>query len=147
MPCSTRDIKAVCGAFSFAFVRNPWDRLYSTYKDKIFRHASRPAKEMAKAFRFMQGWSFARFVRHAAAHPLSNTHWIPYSETCFAPGIQYDYIGKMEDEHRTLSEQIRQLFKNAGLPHPRTPVFNKHSLRLNPAVGRVELRHQVYLQS
>ena len=85
--CETTPIRNVCAAkVSFAFVRNPWDRMYSWYVNKILRHASN-IMDMEPTFRRMHRWSFRHFVKYIAEHPTENVHWTPYSETCFAAGL------------------------------------------------------------
>jgi hypothetical protein len=66
------------GLFSFAFVRNPWDRLVSCYRDKIlgevpeftsFHPARGVAYCLARFDVFRAGMSFDEFVKAVAAVP------------------------------------------------------------------------------
>jgi hypothetical protein len=87
-----------CGLFSFTFVRNPWDRVYSAWKGKRHTIAS------------IKGMSFPQFVRYIAKHPTQNIHWEPYSARCFLPGITYDYVGKLENQTYPFNDQIHDIY-------------------------------------
>jgi hypothetical protein len=95
--------------FHFAFVRNPWDRVVSCYKDKI-----RLAEKMGKLALLSRyeglrpGMGFAEFVEWLRFSPEgsdlhADRHWISqYRFLADAKNdIQCDFVGKLErsDEH------------------------------------------------
>ena len=55
--------------FRFGFVRNPWARLYSCYRDKILGPTLRDQQFILGHFGFTPGMAFADFVRGVAEIP------------------------------------------------------------------------------
>ena len=102
--------------FKFMFVRNPFDRLLSAYRDKFTRDLTwsvffqrkygraiinmmRPnASEEVKA----NGTdvTFTEFIKYIIAsnqaNRLLNVHWTPYHRLCQPCQIKYDFVGKFE---------------------------------------------------
>jgi hypothetical protein len=97
------------GWFSFAFVRNPWDRLVSCYRDKIrgevagFTYfTSRPgvADCLARFDAFVPGMSFDDFVGAVASIPDEEADAHFRSQYTFvtndAGDIGVDFVGRYE---------------------------------------------------
>ena len=98
--------KDLDGFFTFSFVRNPWDRIVSTYEflkgggwgglDQIWLDSRRPHLENFSVF--------LRYVErkpHERVHFLPQTYWICDSEN----NIKVDFLGKFEN----LSEDYNKL--------------------------------------
>lgn len=115
--------------WKFAFVRNPWDRLVSCYKQKI-----REPDYTGKAFKdgvahsllkhkvFRAGMSFSDFVGEVAKIPDERTDKHLRSQHTFitdkSKSFIVDYIGRMED----IEEGFRFVCRKIGateveLPH------------------------------
>lgn len=113
------------GLFAFAFVRNPWDRLVSCYRDKIGGEVDgytyftvRPgvANCLARFDAFVAGMSFAEFVRAVAsigdeeadAHFRSQHTFV----TDAAGNLAIDFVGRYEQ----LADDFRTVGRAIGLP-------------------------------
>lgn len=101
--------------FRFTFVRDPWARAYSCYKQKIFDYT--PIKE---ALHFTgrkglyRGMSFRNFVlwldSHEGRDDCADRHWASqYLILGIDLGMQYDFIGKLETIDRDLKTVAEQL--------------------------------------
>ena len=113
------------GLFSFAFVRDPWERLVSCYRDKIRGEVDgftfftiRPgvANCLARFPAFVAGMAFDDFVRAVAAIPDGDAdpHFrSQHSFVCDRAGrIAVDLVGRYE----RLSEDVREVERRLGLP-------------------------------
>jgi len=130
---------------SFTHVRNPWDRIWSTYKGKIITGSIRGSLNSTKE----EPPSFAEFVDYAASWPNKNEHWQPFSSRCLiTPDDQgnvyrYDYILRMEDKN--FEQDLLNIFRQAGLHQFSTmnnAVFynTEHSLAARREFYAVEAR-------
>jgi len=112
------------GLFTFAFVRNPWDRLVSCYRDKIRGEAddftgfaeSGVAHCLAGFDVFTAQMAFEDFVRAVAAIPddEADDHFRsqhPYL-TNSSGAIAVDVVGRFEN----LDSDFRDIVRTAGLP-------------------------------
>ena len=105
-------------AFTFAFIRNPWTRLFSAYKDKIVAFKGFEDYYYIRKILFtVRGWTweevkndenvkavagtitFIDFLTMLAKTDAENynDHWKPWfllTQPCM---IKYDYIGYLED--------------------------------------------------
>ena len=107
---------ALSNALVFTFVRHPFERLVSAYRDKlelakmhgyvytryaykIIKHASGQDKLAASlAMRQRRRPTFAEFVAYLVDGwaPDYNDHWLPYWLHCHLCHVEYDVVGKME---------------------------------------------------
>ncbi|WP_308909513.1 sulfotransferase family protein [Pseudokordiimonas caeni] len=97
------DIFSAPDYFKFTFVRNPYVRLVSAWKDKINGNS----KEKSLILKLMGmppqeievPISFGQFVKAIADQPLHkmDRHWRPQALCCMALWVQHDFIGKMEN--------------------------------------------------
>jgi len=111
--------------FTFAFVRNPWDRLVSCYRDKIRSEVDgytyftiRPgvANCLARFDAFFAGMSFDEFVRAVASIPDEEADAHFRSQHTFVTneegGLAIDFVGRYE----RLAEDFRFVEQAIGLP-------------------------------
>ena len=110
--------------FSFSFVRNPWDRLVSTWKDKcrsqtldFFKKTYGPYRNSFADFIFTLGYSPDKF--HAEWEGMIDRHVRSYSE--LIPLDALDFIGRFENfqgDFNTICDKI-------GIPRQQLPHRNK----------------------
>jgi len=113
------------GLFAFAFVRNPWDRLVSCYRDKIradvdgftfFTERPGVANCLARFDAFYGGMSFEAFVR--AVDSIPDEHADPHfrSQHTFVTNddgeIAIDFVGRYE----RLADDFRHVATRLALP-------------------------------
>jgi len=98
------DARPMVDGFSFAFVRNPYDRLVSAYTRHIATQEKSAAVHRAwirEAHRLgdREPISFSHFVRWLAQQDSSVMHrsWQPFSDTCQFATKRYDFVGKLEN--------------------------------------------------
>ena len=117
--------------FKFAFVRNPWDRLVSCYRDKIQNQASGVdtkftiregvANCLARFPEFKAGMSFDEFVEAAHSIPDSKADIHFKSQYKFFGNktgpVAVDYVGYFE----RLGEDMLEIQKKAGWPDLKLP--------------------------
>ena len=112
------------GLYTFAFVRNPWDRMVSCYRDKIRHEAggftsfssSGVAHCLATFDEFTAGMSFESFVHAVASIPDADAdeHFRsqhPYL-TDDLGGVAIDFVGRYEN----LQDDFRHVAETIGLP-------------------------------
>ena len=101
---------------SFAFVRNPFDRLVSAYE----RHIA----AQDKGTMIHRAWirelhslgdkdpiTFSHFVRWVAQQDVSVMHraWQPFTETCRFGTVRYDFVGRLEHLQADFGRVMRAL--------------------------------------
>lgn len=102
------------GWFRFSFVRNPYKRLLSGYKDKILGLGN-PKK--SNSFLKRINWhaselpSFDEFIQAVCSQEedAMDWHWMPQSRLLMPDIIRYDFVGKLENFHddmRTVLSRI-----------------------------------------
>lgn len=90
--------------YRFSFVRNPYQRLLSGYKDKILG-LGKPKK--SNSFLKRINWhsnqlpSFDEFIQAIYKQPedAMDWHWMPQSRLLMPDIIHYDFFGKLENFH------------------------------------------------
>ena len=130
------------GLFAFAFVRNPWDRLVSCYRDKIageveaFTHfAIRPgvADCLAPFEAFSANMSFEAFVDAVASIPDTNADAHFRSQYTFltneAGEVAVDFVGRFEH----LSRDFERVKRHAHLPNLMLSRYQAASRQVNYA--------------
>lgn len=107
--------------FTFAFVRNPWDRLVSCYRDKIVGEvtdftrfgASGVARCLERFDTFHAGMSFEDFVQAVAAipDPDADEHFRSQADylTDHDNRIIVDFIGRYENLQADFAKVARRL--------------------------------------
>lgn len=118
------------GLFSFSFVRNPWDRLVSCYRDKIagevegFTNSTiRPgvADCLARFEVFRANMSFEAFVMAVASIPDTEADAHFRSQHTFVTNavglVALDFVGRYE----TLLRDLEHVQQRSGMPGFRLP--------------------------
>jgi len=103
--------------FKFTFVRNPFSRLYSCYKDRVVNHPS--YYDYYLGGYLCDTRSFAVFVRKINNIPvfLADEHFtVQYHRLYKQHGVALDFIGKYENLHKEF-EPIRKKYRLNALPH------------------------------
>ena len=119
--------------FTFAFVRNPWDRLVSCYRDKIAGEVadftgmaeSGVAYCLAGFDAFSAGMDFAAFVEAVAGIPDEDADEHFRSQHRFVPNVGVDFVGRYEALESDFAHIARKIGLPAGTTLPR--------LQANPA--------------
>lgn len=102
--------------YSFAFVRNPWDRLYSCWKDKCF--IDDRYLENAPFFKKHKNISFKKFIDVVEAqvkeNPWCDPHIRPMStlieqNTGYLDIIKINFIGKIESLESDVNDILSKL--------------------------------------
>lgn len=130
--------------FAFGFVRDPWDRLVSCYRDKIRGEVDgytyftiRPgvANCLARFEAFRAGMSFDDFVRAVAAIPDDEADAHFRSQHTFVTNddgqLAVDFVGRYE----RLAEDFRLVAQRIGLPVVELPHLQ---------VARVPMRYAAF---
>ncbi|XP_041463738.1 carbohydrate sulfotransferase 12-like [Lytechinus variegatus] len=113
---------------TFFFVRNPYARILSAYKNKIlsegeskFRHEVLKWYKLhdpneLKRMNSSKYFTFKQFVNYYTKSTVKNVHWEDMIELCHPCMIHYDFIGHLE----TLKEDSGYLMNllNIGMPFP-----------------------------
>ncbi|MGI9327336.1 MAG: sulfotransferase family protein [Pseudomonadales bacterium] len=112
------------GFYAFAFVRNPWDRLVSCYRDKILREVagfttfseSGVARCLDRFDAFFANMSFSDFV-HAVSSISdedADEHFRSQSDyvTNSYGSVAVDFVGRFE----ALDDDIARIAREIGLP-------------------------------
>lgn len=124
-----------------AFVRNPYARVLSAFRDKVGRGAN-PHYESFPGFGLDNPQGFLTFVRFLEDGGLfENRHWWPQSDLLIAPLDRFDFVGRLENLTRDMgkilskSEIDPRIARNLNVPH----VNSTHSTKAS------ELQSQFYI--
>ena len=117
------------GYFVFAFVRHPFDRLVSAYKDKIEGEGSEDETFQRLKFKLKDKYgsndfqSFLKNVRETlrnhekcikGAYVVNSEncyvdeHWRPYYQTCAYCDMTYNFIGRLENYGADMLEVVKR---------------------------------------
>ena len=103
--------------FKFSFVRNPWDRLVSCWKNKIVEVGYAGMKN-----RHMSFDTFVIMVTEGQWKSYHDIHWAPQT-MCF-PHKLVDFVGKFEN----LQEDFNIICDKIGITCEQLPHVNKTKL-------------------
>lgn len=123
-------------SYKFMFVREPFERLLSAYKDKfvtrrpfdrpLLRHYGRKIIENFRpnanqqSLNTLDDITFAEFIEYIIKEGVYeglNIHWNTYEEQCNPCLVDYDFIGRFE----FLGEDGNYVFKQAGVKRIQFP--------------------------
>jgi hypothetical protein len=104
--------------FKFAFVRNPWDRLVSTFFDKTKKVVG--TKYEIPYYARYRDASFSEFVRSLTNVDLSSADRHIKEQVQSIPK-NVDFVGRFEN----LQKDINYVCDKVGLPHQKLPYENK----------------------
>jgi hypothetical protein len=131
-------------------VRNPYTRLVSAWKDKVFlceeitgRDVYLQIKGRLPEIDDQLAVSFEEFVQFVEGQcnlPSCNVHWIRQVEYTFFPAMNFSHVIKMEE----LKEGLRQFQSHLGLSEPLLADRSNESLPLGKATYTKELADRVY---
>ena len=96
---SIAQVKRMTDYFRFAFVRDPWARLYSCYRDKIVGPTVQDDEFILGAYGFAPGMPFAAFVHGVAEidDPQADPHFASQFHALSHEGeLAVDYVGRFE---------------------------------------------------
>ena len=111
-------------SLSFTFVRHPFERLVSAYKDKVLRNNgtyfwASDNHWKKYTYKHYQQWyrndhsfpSFVHLVIEEYNASQMNGHWFPIHRTCKHCHISYDVVGHLD----TMSEDLRYIILKSNL--------------------------------
>ncbi|WP_455199150.1 sulfotransferase family protein [Kaarinaea lacus] len=100
--------------FRFSFVRNPYTRLLSAYKDKILGLGNpRKHNTFLKKIHWQssQPPTFEDFISAISSQSddAMDWHWMPQSRLIMSDIIKYDFIGKLENYNEDMRTVLTRL--------------------------------------
>ena len=105
-------------SYKFSFVRNPFDRLVSCYKNKILEETYLPIQK-GYVNMFYKGMPFDEFVNNVCEIPdvLADRHFkSQYSYLYYKDNLIVDYVGKFENMSDDF-KVVKDMFLFDDLPH------------------------------
>ena len=139
-----RSLEILHNYYKFLFVREPYYRLVSAYRDKfrpghdrryyhdrygrdIIRTYRRdPSRESLRKGNDVTFPEFIKFVIDSATTNTLDNHWKPIYEMCHPCDIHYDLVGRMENFAKDTTVVLREGFNNtSGLKFPENPGGHK----------------------
>jgi len=127
-----RDIEALEESFfKFVFVRNPYTRVLSAYRDKISggRRQARKFHRWATRKGLSADPCFANFCRYLAEAGLyEDPHWAPQKDCLLLCPSKFDFLGSVENLGTDLREMLWRAFEGeVALDIPMTNSTNSSS--------------------
>ncbi|XP_063955590.1 carbohydrate sulfotransferase 13-like [Lytechinus pictus] len=119
----------------FVFVRNPFTRLLSAFREKIENRNPRNPTDCHLCF-LMTRWfretdplyldsrnrsepyTFEQFVRYAIGTKKPNEHWTNQYQLCHPCQVDFDFIGKYETIHEDVEDFLRSMTSGSSLRFP-----------------------------
>ena len=129
--------------FKFIFVRHPFVRLVSAYRNKlddnnswfektygsmILRYTRRNLTE--KQYRQGKGVTFTEFVHWILDKNVFNQHWAPITTLCHPCVVPYNFVGKMETFDDDVKYMLGVLGTKMVFPTNQKRSYNVSSERL-----------------
>jgi hypothetical protein len=121
------------------FVRDPFDRILSAYRDKMFRNDSNFFLKMAEHMKSKRtigtskskNVTFAEFIQHLTDpdtfETSNNPHWERYSELSQPCVVQYNFIGKFETLDADIALALKYIGIDGIVKFPQRKTFYKKS--------------------
>lgn len=108
--------------FKFVFVRDPFERLLSAYRNKFLKPPSSSfeylSRKLVKVYRTNTtqrgGVTFEEFIKYLvdpARIVPTNSHWQPFYELCRPCEMKYDFVGKLS----SFNEDTRYILETNNL--------------------------------
>jgi len=113
-----------CSKFSFAFVRNPWSRLVSSYFYLKTGGSSKEPGDAEDNEKYLSGYSsFDNMLLNWSDELFNQMHFKPqYEWLCDDTGkLLPDFIGKIEN----FQQDFDKVCDSIGIPHAQLPHNNK----------------------
>jgi chondroitin 4-sulfotransferase 11 len=122
-----RDLLEAPDVLRFTVVRNPYTRLLSAWRDKVFLcepgvdsvysaiRGSAPALNHKDLVKFAE---FVSYIERSEGHPW-NEHWQKQVDLTLPKGIPYTHIGKVEELQSTIAILTHHLRRQAPIIAPR----------------------------
>ena len=149
--------------YKFMFVRNPYDRLLSAFRNKIENPSSKNATVYKRTVRLVKEKfrssthrdndtvtfeEFLEFVTFSLFHGIkTNLHFAPYKNLLNACSLKFDFIGRVETFSEDAPVIINLLFdKEIQLPQENKSKGNKSTMEYYSTVsdGVIEKIHELY---
>ncbi len=111
--------------FTFGFVRNPWDRMVSLYKQ----------------FGYEGKCGFKNFMRNTFTHDISRTkYWFVCPQVEYLHDDQGDLLVDFIGRYENLENDFKKIRKVLGLPHVQLPHVNDSQKKIKNMEAKPEPR-------
>ncbi|XP_041652328.1 carbohydrate sulfotransferase 8-like [Cheilinus undulatus] len=150
---SSREVREKLKTFNkVLFVREPFQRLVSAYRDKfenpethyhrhfgrsiIARYRANPSRE---ALSTGDGVTFREFVHYLldSSRPVGrDVHWEPISSLCHPCVVHYDFIGRFENMNNEANILLRSMGAPPTVRYPDYKDRNPHDERTSTIIAR-----------